>query len=373
MKYYDGYLSHHGILGQKWGKLSGPPYPLGKGDHSAAEKRAAEKVGVKVGKDSGKGSIEKVKKAKTSKPRKTLTEEEKRTKAEEARLKGDSKNINKYMDKLTTQELQDAQTRARIRKDLEGPQEKRLSKSEKDRREAMLSGDKEKIREHASEMTYFELKEAMDKMDLMEKLNRQPPAPTTMDKIDAAMKKVDKAKNWMRTGLDAYDALAAINNTFNKDHQWPRPKKDNNNDEKKNDEKKKDSNNSKKKEKALDRFEKLAKDISSDVNEAHQENVERESKQAEKQAKKEAKKEAKKSTEKQESQGNSAEKVKGKTTKTESSPIFDPQTAYWEDAEFRDLNVNTSSYSTGASYLNRYITSSAAQQYYLEDKSRRKD
>lgn len=33
------YLQHHGILGQKWGKRNGPPYPLGYEKHSAAEKR----------------------------------------------------------------------------------------------------------------------------------------------------------------------------------------------------------------------------------------------------------------------------------------------------------------------------------------------
>lgn len=33
-------LQHHGILGQKWGKRNGPPYPLDASDHSAAEKKA---------------------------------------------------------------------------------------------------------------------------------------------------------------------------------------------------------------------------------------------------------------------------------------------------------------------------------------------
>ena len=33
-------LVHHGILGQKWGKKNGPPYPLGPSDHSAREKKA---------------------------------------------------------------------------------------------------------------------------------------------------------------------------------------------------------------------------------------------------------------------------------------------------------------------------------------------
>lgn len=38
--YESNYLAHHGILGQKWGKKNGPPYPLDAEDHSAAEKKA---------------------------------------------------------------------------------------------------------------------------------------------------------------------------------------------------------------------------------------------------------------------------------------------------------------------------------------------
>lgn len=34
------YLTHHGILGQKWGERNGPPYPLDVKDHSATEKKA---------------------------------------------------------------------------------------------------------------------------------------------------------------------------------------------------------------------------------------------------------------------------------------------------------------------------------------------
>ena len=35
----DEYLMHHGILGQKWGKRNGPPYPLNPANRSSDEKR----------------------------------------------------------------------------------------------------------------------------------------------------------------------------------------------------------------------------------------------------------------------------------------------------------------------------------------------
>ena len=37
---YEAYLDHHGILGQRWGKRNGPPYPLGGGDYTVTEQRA---------------------------------------------------------------------------------------------------------------------------------------------------------------------------------------------------------------------------------------------------------------------------------------------------------------------------------------------
>ena len=41
------YLKHHGIMGQKWGKQNGPPYPLDSDDHSSAEKKAGWRQSLK--------------------------------------------------------------------------------------------------------------------------------------------------------------------------------------------------------------------------------------------------------------------------------------------------------------------------------------
>ena len=47
MNPYSTELAHHGILGQRWGKRNGPPYPLDVEDHSASEKKAGWRKSVK--------------------------------------------------------------------------------------------------------------------------------------------------------------------------------------------------------------------------------------------------------------------------------------------------------------------------------------
>ena len=43
MESYIDWLAHHGILGMKWGKRNGPPYPLNSSSMSNREKRLARK------------------------------------------------------------------------------------------------------------------------------------------------------------------------------------------------------------------------------------------------------------------------------------------------------------------------------------------
>lgn len=252
------FLEHHGILGQRWGKLNGPPYPLGSGAHSSSEKKAAAAAGVKVGSDSGKGSIANVKKRSSSqatvkKPKKELTEEEKRAEALKAVKTGDKKKIAKYAEYLTSQELQDADNRVRNLSNItrEDPSNRKASRAEMEKMEAIRSGDREKIKQHADQMSYQELSEALNRVDLNRKLY---PAPkSTMDKIQDVAKKVDQARSVAESGINAYNVAAKIYNSTHKGGaQWPIIQNGNQNN---------DNNKSKEEKIAQNIFSQMAKDV----------------------------------------------------------------------------------------------------------------
>lgn len=55
MYYRMDELYHHGILGQRWGKQNGPPYPLKSSDHSASEKKAGWRKSLNGNQESQNG------------------------------------------------------------------------------------------------------------------------------------------------------------------------------------------------------------------------------------------------------------------------------------------------------------------------------
>lgn len=77
-----GVLYHHGILGQKWGKQNGPPYPLDEGDHSAREKKLMKeaKSGARIRNSAAQAGKYKLRSAKEQ-----LKSEKARTKYEQNR------------------------------------------------------------------------------------------------------------------------------------------------------------------------------------------------------------------------------------------------------------------------------------------------
>ena len=93
------YLSHHGILGQKWGQQNGPPYPLASGARSALEKaKAGIKAGAKAVKSYNikrkrKASLEKARAAKAEKKK-----QEEKIANKEAKAKKRDERIQKFID-----------------------------------------------------------------------------------------------------------------------------------------------------------------------------------------------------------------------------------------------------------------------------------
>lgn len=331
------YLEHHQILGAKWGVMNGPPYPLGSGDHSSSEKKAAEAAGIKVGSDSGKGSIDNVKKKKSDaqnkvkKAKKEMTPEERRQAALEAVRSGDKKKIAKYINELSTDELRDAQARAQVKDSLkkQDPSEQKVSKEDVEKREAMLSGDKEKVKQYAEKMTYAELSEAMNKVDLMTKLNHVDPPPSAMDKLQKTAEAIGKFKDVAERGIGAYNVIAKIHNAANKDSQWPIIGEKSK--EEKKEDKKEDKKDKKEKEETKEAIKKVGEEIEKTYKEVAKEKYENakiDYKYDKKLTKWKAKQEAK--AEKKNSQ---AEETEEKTTpdseqpKQETQRQFNPERA----------------------------------------------
>lgn len=177
-------IAHHGILGMKWGRENGPPYPIGSGDHSAGEKRAAKEAGVKVGSDSGKGSIENLDKkgssgSSSANAAKPETPEEHKAKVQNAVKSGNRDEVKKYASEMTLNELNEAVNRIgameRLQSNSQNNQQKGDSDEEKARKErvqaAIKSGDKTEIAKHIGEMNTNEINDAVNRLAALDKFN----------------------------------------------------------------------------------------------------------------------------------------------------------------------------------------------------------
>lgn len=106
-------LTHHGIIGQKWGQRNGPPYPL--------DSKISTGSKLKTAGDAIKKSVKKfddvVAARKQAKAEKKAAEEDKKIK--KAVASSEVEQIEKIKDKLSTREFEDAVKRAELNKRLQ--------------------------------------------------------------------------------------------------------------------------------------------------------------------------------------------------------------------------------------------------------------
>lgn len=173
------YISHHGILGMKWGirRFQNPD-----GTRTAAGKARYNEGGEKPS-NPIKAIGDAMKKHKTDKQRKAALEKARQAKATKA------------------------------------AEAKSAEEREADKKKALESGDYKQIQKYANEVSTAELRTAMDRAKALSDLNQEVEKRTPKEKdvwstIDEVASKVGSMTNAFNKGKDAWNAFAKTANTF---------------------------------------------------------------------------------------------------------------------------------------------------------------
>ena len=166
-------IKHHGILGMKWGHRNGPPYPLDASDHSASEKKAGWRKSL-----SNDGKEDSVKKRWLGKNRSDNTDESKKTESD---------------GKATEQKDPD-----------------------EDKKRAISSGKASDILKYVDSMSTNELNDARNRVNTINDLKKARDSEKT-DKKDKILKSIKGITEVVRTGMDLYDQFSRAEKAFKKE------------------------------------------------------------------------------------------------------------------------------------------------------------
>ena len=254
-------LYHHGILGQKWGKRNGPPYPLAAGAHSPEEKKAkyqksinrktsdanryrekAAKLRVKsaklnkrrlLSKDKDTSYFSKARRAnradmKASKLERKAAKRERQ--AQRLQQKMSELDVQKLVEGLNNYGAKNSKSWAEKRADKKKAKErmKNLEKARKVRQknkelaakkeDILKRGTAEDVRKIRDQLTEEDYRKVFTRLDNENKLDQRinQNIKTNKDKFNEYVSMLQTVANATTSAITVYNNVAKTYNTFNK-------------------------------------------------------------------------------------------------------------------------------------------------------------